>query len=150
MIDKDEYFQREALKEAKLAYEEDEVPIGAVIACNDQLIAKAHNQTERLQDVTAHAEMIAITSASNGLGSKYLSECVLYVTLEPCLMCASAIRWAQVSRVVFGADDTKCGYNRYGSGILPPKLTINKGLLAGECGELLTDFFQSKRGKESY
>jgi len=148
MIDQDEFFQREALKQAQQAYEEDEVPIGAVVVSKDRIIAKGHNQTERLQDVTAHAEMIAITSASHGLGSKYLTECTLYVTLEPCLMCATAARWAQISRLVTGTNDPKCGYSLYGSGVLPAKLPVKKELLANECSELLTEFFRSKR--ESY
>lgn len=145
MIDKDEFFQREALKQAQQAHQEDEVPIGAVIVSKDQIIAKGHNQTERLQDVTAHAEMIAITSASHGLGSKYLNECTLYVTLEPCLMCATAARWAQLSRLVIGAKDSKSGYSLHGSGVLPAKLPVKKELLADECSELLTEFFKSKR-----
>ncbi len=145
MIDKDEFFQREALKEAQLAYEDDEVPIGAVIVSKDQIVAKGHNQTERLQDVTAHAEMIAITSASHGLGSKYLSDCTLYVTLEPCLMCATAARWAQVSRLVIGAEDPKCGYSLYGEYVLPKKLPVRHKLLADESSELLTKFFKAKR-----
>ena len=117
----DEYYMRLALKEAAAAFEDDEVPVGCIIVCNNRIIGKGHNQTERLKDVTAHAEMIAITAASSYLGSKFLEDCVLYVTLEPCLMCAAALKWARISRVVYGASDAKAGYSRAKAQVLHPK-----------------------------
>lgn len=141
----DEHFMREALKEAKKAFDADEVPVGAVIVANQRIIARAHNLTERLTDVTAHAEMQSITAAANSLGGKYLSDCTMYVTLEPCIMCAGALQWAQMSRIVFGAHDPKRGYQRLGANILHPKTVVQGGLLEEECGALLKEFFQKKR-----
>ncbi len=145
MILNDEYFMRVALKEAVAAFDEDEVPVGAVVACNGKIIGKGHNQTERLKDVTAHAEMIAITAAANYLGSKYLEGCTLYVTLEPCLMCASALKWAQISRIVYGASDVKAGYSLIQGKVLHPKTEVLHGILADECSQLMKDFFKAKR-----
>ena len=145
MIFSDEYFMKLALKEATCAFEEDEVPVGAIIVANNKIIGKGHNQTERVKDVTAHAEMIALTAASNYLASKFLEECTLYVTLEPCLMCASALKWARISRVVFGASDIKAGYTLTESLVLHPKTEVTKGILEAECGNLLTEFFRQKR-----
>lgn len=136
---------REALKEARKALELDEVPVGAVIVCNDRIIARGHNLTERLNDVTAHAEMQAFTAAANHLGAKYLGECTLFVTLEPCVMCAGAAFWAQVGRIVYGAPDDKRGYTLTGADIVHPKTTVTPGILAHECAELLTEFFKRKR-----
>ena len=141
----DEYYMKEALKEAKKALELDEVPVGAVIVCNNQIIARAHNFTERLNDVTAHAEMQAFTSAADYLGGKYLNECTLYVTLEPCLMCAGASYWAQINKIVFGASDEKRGFQNKAGLVLHPKTECVKGVMAEECAQLLTDFFASKR-----
>lgn len=141
----DEYFMREALKEAKTAFDLDEVPVGAVIVCNDRIIARGHNLTERLNDVTAHAEMQAFTSASNYLGAKYLDECTLYVTLEPCVMCAGAAFWTQIGRVVYGAADDKRGYTTTNAPLLHPKTIVVPGILEAECAELLKEFFKSKR-----
>ena len=142
-----EYFMRLALKEAGYAYEEDEVPVGAIVICNNKIIGKGYNQTEKLKDVTAHAEMIAITAASNYLGSKFLEDCVLYVTLEPCLMCASALKWARIAKLVYGASDMKAGYSLTQGRILHPKTEVTKGVLEHECGSLLTEFFKEKRNK---
>ncbi len=142
----DEYFMQEAIKEAKKAFDADEVPVGAVIVCNNKIIARAHNLTERLNDVTAHAEMQAITSASNFLNGKYLDGCTLYVTLEPCVMCAGAVAWAQFSKLVFGASDTKRGFNLLSEKrILHPKTEIISGILKEECALLIKTFFQQKR-----
>jgi tRNA(adenine34) deaminase len=141
----DEHYMREALKEAKNAFDEDEVPIGAVIVCNNRIIARAHNLTEHLNDVTAHAEMQAFTSASNYLGGKYLNECTLFVTVEPCVMCAGASYWTQIKRVVFGAYDDKRGFTKIKHRILHPKTIFNGGLLEKECAELMTLFFERKR-----
>lgn len=141
----DEHYMREALKEAKKAFEADEVPVGAIIVCENRIIARAHNLTERLTDVTAHAEMQAITSAANHLGGKYLNECTLYVTLEPCVMCAGALHWSQIKRIVFGAHDQKRGYLRLEKNILHPKTVIEGGLLEEESSALLKSFFQAKR-----
>lgn len=141
----DEYFMNEALKEAIKAREEQEIPIGAVIVADKKIIARAHNQTEILCDVTAHAEMLAITAAANSLGAKYLNHCTLYVTIEPCTMCASACHWAQLGRVVFGAKDPKAGYQRIIQDILHPKTKAISGVLEKECSELLSDFFKDKR-----
>ena len=141
----DEYYMKEALKEAQKALELDEVPVGAVIVCNNQIIARAHNFTERLNDVTAHAEMQAFTSAADYLGGKYLNECTLYVTLEPCLMCAGASYWAQLNKIVFGASDEKRGFQNKAGLVLRPKTECVKGVMAEECAQLLTDFFASKR-----
>ena len=141
----DEYFMREALKEAHKAYELDEVPVGAVIVCKDRIIARAHNLTERLNDVTAHAEMQAFTSAANHLGGKYLDECTLYVTLEPCVMCAGASFWTQIGRIVYGASDEKRGYTITGANLLHPQTVVVPGILETECAELLKSFFKAKR-----
>ena len=140
----DEHFMKEALKEAQKAYERDEVPVGAVVVVNQRIIARAHNLTETLNDVTAHAEMQAITSAADYLGGKYLQDCTLYVTLEPCVMCAGALFWSQVGNVVFGAYDEKRGYQSEGAR-LHPKTELVGGILADDCGTLLTEFFRSKR-----
>jgi len=141
----DEHFMGEALKEARLAASEDEVPVGAVIVCDGKIIARAHNQTERLNDVTAHAEMIAITAAANYLGTKYLVGCTIYITVEPCPMCATALGWAQIDKVVYGASDPKRGYSLVKGRLLHPKTQIVKGLRASECSELMTDFFRTRR-----
>jgi len=141
----DEYFMREALKEARKALELDEVPVGAVIVCQDRIIGRGHNLTERLVDVTAHAEMQAFTAASNYLGAKYLEECTLYVTLEPCVMCAGAAFWTQIGRVVYGASDEKRGYTKTQASLLHPRTTVVPGILEKECAVLLTEFFKSKR-----
>jgi tRNA(adenine34) deaminase len=141
----DEYFMKEALKEAQLAFEKDEVPVGAVIVCNNRIIARAHNLTEHLTDVTAHAEMQAFTAASNFLGSKYLDGCTLYVTLEPCVMCAGAAFWTQISKVVFGARDEKRGFTLTNPKILHPKTELVSGVLQQECSQLIKDFFRKKR-----
>ena len=141
----DEYFMRIALQEAEDAYAEGEIPVGAVVVLDDRVIAKGHNLTETLHDVTAHAEMMAITSAANALGAKYLQDCTLYVTLEPCLMCAGAIAHAQVKTLVFGASDPKRGYSTYTGGKFPSKAEVRKGVLAEECGEILKRFFAEKR-----
>jgi tRNA(adenine34) deaminase len=141
----DEYFMREALKEARKAFDLDEVPVGAVIVCNNRIIARAHNLTERLNDVTAHAEMQAFTAAANHLGGKYLDECTLYVTLEPCVMCAGAGFWTQVGRIVYGASDDKRGYTLAGARLLHPQTTVVAGILEAECAEMLKAFFKLKR-----
>lgn len=140
MLD-DEYFMRQALQEAHKALEEEEVPIGAVIVINQRIIARAHNLTEMLNDVTAHAEMQAITAAANVLGGKYLTDCTLYVTVEPCPMCAGALRWAQISRIVYGAPDEKRGYSRISPYLLHPKTTVTSGIMAEDCADLIKMFF---------
>ena len=142
---RDEFFMRKALVEAQAAYEQGEVPIGAVVVCGDRIIARAHNLTETLHDVTAHAEMQAITSAANLLGGKYLSECTLYVTVEPCAMCAGAIGWSQLRRIVYGADDPKRGFRLLAPRAMHPKATVIGGVLEEECRQLMQDFFKSKR-----
>lgn len=141
-----EYFMRQAIAEAQKAFEEGEVPVGAVLVVNNQIIAKAHNQTERLRDVTAHAEMLAITAASEYLGSKYLNNCTLYVTLEPCPMCAGALSWSKLGKIVFAAADVKKGFSLIENSLLHPKTIVEKGVLATECQELLQAFFKNKRG----
>lgn len=143
----DESFMRQALNEAKYAYEKDEVPIGAVVVCQNRIIARAHNLTETLNDVTAHAEMQAITAAANVLGGKYLIDCTLYVTVEPCPMCAGALGWSQITRIVYGAPDPKKGYSLISPTSLHPKTTIVSGILEKECTQLMQDFFKSKRGR---
>jgi tRNA(adenine34) deaminase len=140
-----EYFMNEALKEAKIALEKDEVPIGAVVVCENRIIARAHNLTETLNDVTAHAEMQAFTAASGYLGGKYLDECTLYVTVEPCVMCAGAAFWAQLGTLVYGASDLKRGYTLVNQQLLHPKTKVISGILTSECSELMTSFFQTKR-----
>jgi len=142
---RDEYFMRLALKEAQEAYEEGEIPVGAVIVANGMVIARAHNQTETLHDVTAHAEMLAITSAASMLGGKYLSGCTLYVTVEPCIMCAGALGWAQMSRIVYGATDEKRGYSVFAPKALHPKAKVLGGVLEDECKALMQAFFAGKR-----
>lgn len=141
----DKYFMQRALQEAQRALEEGEVPIGAVIVSDNQIIARAHNMTERLHDVTAHAEMQAITAAADSLGGKYLSDCTLYVTLEPCTMCAGAIGWAQIGRLVYGAPDPKRGYTFTAPQVLHPKTKITSGILADECAQIIKDFFLQRR-----
>ena len=141
----DEYFMKQALREAKLAGERDEVPIGSVIVCQGRIIARGHNLTETLTDVTAHAEMQAITAAAGFLGGKYLIDCTLYVTVEPCVMCAGALGWAQISRIVYGASDEKRGFQRFAPNALHPKTEVVAGILEGECSKLVKDFFKKKR-----
>ena len=141
----DTYFMRQALNEARLAAEEGEVPVGAVVACRGKIIARAHNQTERLQDVTAHAELLAITAATSALGAKYLTDCTLYVTVEPCVMCAGAIGWAQVGTIVYGAADEKRGYSRFAPQAFHPKAQVKRGILEAECADEMRRFFQSRR-----
>ncbi len=141
----DEHFMKEAFKEAQKGFNEEEVPVGAVIVCDNKIIARAHNMTECLNDVTAHAEMLAFTSATDFLGGKYLNECTLYVTLEPCVMCAGASYWTQLKKVVFGAADPKRGYGRLKENILHPKTEIVGGMMENECRKLITDFFEKKR-----
>ena len=147
MIDEDEKFMRYALAEAQAALAEDEIPIGAVIVCNGRVIGRGHNLTERLCDVTAHAEMQAITAAADTLGGKYLTDCTLYVTVEPCLMCAGAIGWSQISRIVYGAEDDKRGYHIYTPQRQPfhPKAPVCAGVLRDECAALIKNFFADKR-----
>jgi tRNA(adenine34) deaminase len=141
----DEYFMREALKEANKARESAEVPVGAVVVCGNRIVARAHNQTEKLTDATAHAEMIAVTAASNHLGSKYLNECTLYVTLEPCVMCAGALHWVQLKKLVFGASDVQRGFTLVSSPLLHPKTEVVKGVKALEAKDLIDSFFKEIR-----
>ena len=141
----DEYFMMQAIKEAEKAALADEVPIGAVIVCKNNIIAKSHNQTEVLNDVTAHAEILAITSACAHLGSKYLKSCTMYVTMEPCVMCAGALFWSQLGRIVYGAADDKRGFMRFGKVLLHPKTQLEYGVLMEECSTLLKAFFQQQR-----
>lgn len=136
---------REALKEAAEALKQGEVPIGGVVVCKGHIIARGHNLTELLTDPTAHAEMQLITMATEALGGKYLTDCTLYVTIEPCPMCAAALAWAQLGRLVYGADDPKRGYSLFAPSLLHPKTEVEKGILAPECGNLVTDFFKDKR-----
>lgn len=140
-----EYFMKQALSEAKKAFEEDEIPVGAVIVANNLIIARAYNRTESLNDVTAHAEMQVITAASEYLGSKYLNECILYVTLEPCAMCAGALYWARLGKIVYGAADPKKGYRTYSSQLLHPRTEVVSGILENESETMLLDFFRKKR-----
>lgn len=141
----DEYYMRKALEQARLAADRDEVPVGAVIVCRDRIIARAHNLTETLCDVTAHAEMQAITAAASALNGKYLDVCTLYVTVEPCVMCAGAIGWSQLARVVYGASDPKRGFTRFAPQALHPKTAVTSGVLEEECAALMTGFFKRKR-----
>ncbi|HZL10316.1 MAG TPA: nucleoside deaminase [Prolixibacteraceae bacterium] len=141
----DEYFMKQALLEAELAFHEGEVPVGAVVVSQNRIIARAHNLTETLTDVTAHAEMQAITSAANLLGGKYLNECVLYVTVEPCVMCAGALGWSQIGKVVYGASDEKRGFHKFAPAALHPKTEMVSGVLEIECAALMKVFFQNKR-----
>lgn len=144
-MEEHEKYMKEALKEAANAACEDEVPVGAVIVCRGKIIGKGHNMTERLHDATAHAEMIAITAATEAVGGKYLSDCTLYVTVEPCPMCAGALAWSQIGRIVYGAEDPKRGYSRFTPSLLHPKTEVIKGVLADECSAIVKDFFSSKR-----
>ena len=141
----DTYYMKQALMEAQRAAERGEVPVGAVVVCHDRIIARSHNLTETLNDVTAHAEMQAITAAASTLGGKYLTQCTLYVTVEPCIMCAGAIGWAQVGRVVWGADDAKKGFRTYSERVFHPKTEVVRGVLGEECEALMADFFASLR-----
>lgn len=138
-------YMKKALTEAERAFEEGEIPIGAIIVCRDHIISRAHNQTETLCDVTAHAEMLAITSAANTLGGKYLTDCTLYVTVEPCPMCAGAIGWAQIKRVVYGAADPKRGFSGIAPKAIHPKTSVKGGVMEDECKKLMQDFFKQKR-----
>lgn len=144
-MSQDEQFMRKALIEAQAAYDEGEIPIGAIIVCRDRIISHAHNLTETLNDVTAHAEMQAITAAANALGGKYLTDCTLYVTVEPCPMCAGAIGWAQIPHIVYGAPDEKRGYRKFAPNAFHPKATVVSGVLEEECRSLMQDFFKGKR-----
>ena len=141
----DEYFKERALGEARLAFEKGEVPVGAVVVCAGRIIARAHNLTELLNDVTAHAEMQAITAAANTLGGKYLDQCTVYVTVEPCVMCAGALAWAQAGRVVFGAPDEKRGYQKFAPDVLHPKTEVTEGIRGKECAALMKEFFAARR-----
>jgi tRNA(adenine34) deaminase len=144
-ISPDEFFMNEALKEAKLALAEKEIPIGAVVVCQGKIIGRGHNLTERLTDVSAHAEMQALTAAANYIGGKYLKDCTLYVTLEPCVMCAGAAYWFQLGKIVFGAYDVKRGFGRLNQQVTHPKTIITGGIKENECAELVREFFKSKR-----
>jgi tRNA(adenine34) deaminase len=141
----DNFFMKEALKEAQKAFDADEIPIGAVVVANNRIIARAHNLTERLNDVTAHAEMQAITAAANSLGGKYLHDCTMYVTIEPCIMCAGALNWSQISKVVYGAADNRKGYSTISASVLHPKTVLSKGIMEHDCSKLMKDFFEKKR-----
>ena len=141
----DEKYMRLALDEAKRAFDEGEIPIGCVVVCKDRVVARAHNLTETLCDVTAHAEMQAITAAANTLGGKYLTNCTLYVTVEPCPMCAGALGWAQLPRIVYGAPDPKRGYREFAPRALHPRTTVTGGILEDECRQMMQDFFQERR-----
>ena len=144
MLD-DNYFMKQALVEAQRAADRGEVPVGAIVVCKERIIARAHNLTEALNDVTAHAEMQAITAAANVLGGKYLNDCTLYVTVEPCVMCAGAIAWAQTGKLVFGTEDEKRGYQKYAGNALHPKTVVVKGIMGEECATLMKDFFSARR-----
>ncbi|MBO5134493.1 MAG: nucleoside deaminase [Bacteroidaceae bacterium] len=141
----DQDYMKKALEQAQMAFEKDEVPVGAVVVCRDRIIARAHNLTETLNDVTAHAEMQAITAAADALGGKYLNACTLYVTVEPCVMCGGAIGWSQMGRLVYGAADPKRGYSVYAPDALHPKTEVVSGVMADECGNLMREFFKKKR-----
>lgn len=141
----DEYFMKLALKEAEKAAENGEVPVGAIIVSDNTILARTHNQTEQLNDVTAHAEILAITAAENYLGGKYLNDCTLYVTLEPCVMCAGALRWAQLGKLVYGAEDDKNGFSNIGRELLHPRTEVHLGVMGEECGEVLKGFFRERR-----
>ena len=143
----DEYFMKMALRQAQIAFDKDEVPVGVVIVCRNQIIARAYNMTETLNDPTAHAEMQAITAATSSLGGKYLNDCTMYVTLEPCVMCAGASYWSQIGRIVFGAYDIKRGVKQISGNILHPKTELKGGILENECRQLLKDFFIKKRNR---
>lgn len=141
----DKYFMKQAYQQAQLAFEKGEVPVGAVVVCQNQVIARGHNLTEKLTDVTAHAELMCITAAAEYLGSKYLDECTLYVTLEPCTMCAGALAWAQLGKLVYAASDEKRGFSRYTEPVLHPRTTVEFGVMAEECSELVKLFFKKMR-----
>ena len=141
----DEYYMRMALREAQAAYDEGEIPVGAIVVCGDTLLARSHNHTECLHDVTAHAEMLAITAATEGLGAKYLTSCTLYVTLEPCVMCAGALGWSQIGRIVYGASDERRGFERLGRTMLHPKTEVCGGVLKEEGEEIVKRFFKERR-----
>lgn len=145
VLAEDEKYMREALREAAEAFREEEVPVGAVLVCKGRIMARGHNMTERLNDPTAHAEMLTITAATSNLGGKYLNGCTLYVTVEPCPMCAAALGWAQVGRVVYGAADPKRGYTLFSPSLLHPKTEVSAGILADECSFLMTSFFKARR-----
>jgi tRNA(adenine34) deaminase len=148
-VNSDEHFMREALRQAQIAFDEGEIPVGAVVVCQKKIIAKAYNQTERLNDVTAHAEMLAITSAANHLGGKYLTDCTLYVSLEPCGMCAGALNWSQVDEVVYALADEKRGFTKINSSMIHPKTKVKSGLMAKESKQLIDDFFAKMRNKKN-
>ena len=141
----DKFYMKQALAEAERAAERGEVPVGAVVVCRDRIIARSHNLTETLNDVTAHAEMQAITAAENALGAKYLNDCTLYVTVEPCVMCAGAIAWSQLGRLVYGTSDEKRGFMKYVPDALHPKTVVQSGVMADECGQFMKDFFKKRR-----
>ena len=144
-MEQDEKFMREALREARLAADAGEIPIGAVVVWKGRIIGRGHNQTERLRDTTAHAEMLAITAATETMGGKYLTDCTLYVTVEPCPMCAGALAWSQMGRIVYGAPDQRRGYSLFTPSLLPPRTEVTGGILQEECVELMLEFFRSKR-----
>ena len=141
----DEYYMQMALKEAREAYDEGEIPVGAIVVGGEHVLARSHNHTERLHDVTAHAEMLALTAASEALGAKYLTDCTLYVTLEPCVMCAGALGWSQIGRIVYGASDEKRGFSRLGGNVLHPKTKVESGVLKEECEKLMKECFKDRR-----
>ena len=144
-MDKDIRFMNEALKEARYALSDGEIPIGAVVVWRDSIIARGHNMTEKLHDTTAHAEMLAVTAATEAIGGKYLQDCTLYVTIEPCPMCAGALNWAQVGRIVYGAADPRRGYSLFTPSLLHPRTEVSSGVLADECSALVQDFFKARR-----
>ena len=144
-MEENERYMREALREARMAFEDDEVPVGAVVVCKGRIIARGHNMTERLNDPTAHAEMIALTAATEAVGGKYLNDCALYVTVEPCPMCAAALCWAQLGALVYGASDPKRGFSLFTPSLLHPKTTVETGVLAEECSDLMSSYFKAKR-----
>lgn len=144
-MEDNEKYMREALREAQAAFEEDEVPVGAVVVCRGRIIARGHNMTERLHDPTAHAEMIALTAATEAMGGKYLNYCTLYVTVEPCPMCAAALCWAQLGGLVYGAADPKRGFSLFSPSLLHPRTVTVSGVLSGECSELVSSYFKAKR-----
>jgi tRNA(adenine34) deaminase len=148
-VNSDEHFMREALRQAEIAYDEGEIPVGAVVVCQKKIIAKAYNQTERLNDVTAHAEMLAITSAANYLGGKYLTDCTLYVSLEPCGMCAGALNWSQIDQIVYALADEKRGFTTVNPNMIHPKTKVKSGLMATESKKLIDDFFAKMRNKKN-
>lgn len=145
MMNDDERYMRDALREAERAAEEGEIPIGAVVVCRGRVISRGHNMTERLHDPSAHAEMIALTAATEALGGKYLTDCTLYVTVEPCPMCSGALNWAQLGALVYGAPDPKRGYSLFSPPLLHPKTEVRRGVLAEECSALVSEFFRSRR-----